>query len=319
MICDRAPKPYMFSRLKAGIARTRDSLVNGVQRLFTGRTRLDAQALESLETLLLSADVGVSATARIVDKVKRIPANQSPAEAVLEEMTAILAPCEQPFAYKARDDGGPYIILVVGVNGAGKTTTIAKIARRLKAEGRSVMLAAGDTFRAAAVDQLQRWGERLDIPVIAQGPGADTASVIFDACAAAKARKIDVLIADTAGRLHTQDNLMAELAKVRRVISKHQADAPHETLLILDATMGQNALNQAQEFMAQVAVSALCLTKLDGTAKGGVIFALAERLRLPIRYIGIGEQAEDLQVFEAREFTRALLGDFAGSKVDDQS
>ena len=308
----------MFSRLKAGIARTRDSLVNGVQRLFTGRTRLDAQALETLETLLLSADVGVSATARIVDKVKRIPAHQSPAEAVLEEMTAILAPCEQPFEYKARDGGGPYIILVVGVNGAGKTTTIAKIAGRLKAEGRSVMLAAGDTFRAAAVDQLQRWGERLGIPVISQGPGADTASVIFDACAAAKARGIDVLIADTAGRLHTQDNLMAELAKVRRVVSKHQADAPHETLLILDATMGQNALNQAQEFMAQVAVSALCLTKLDGTAKGGVIFALAERLRLPIRYIGIGEQAEDLQVFNAREFTRALLGDFAGSRVDDE-
>ncbi len=309
----------MFSRLKAGIARTRDSLVNGVQRLFTGRTRLDAQALETLETLLLSADVGVSATARIVDKVKRIPANQSPAEAVQDEMTAILAPCEQPFEYKARDDGGPYIILVVGVNGAGKTTTIAKIAHRLQGEGRSVMLAAGDTFRAAAVDQLKRWGERLGIPVISQGPGADTASVIFDACAAAKARKIDVLIADTAGRLHTQDNLMAELAKVRRVVGKHQADAPHETLLVLDATMGQNALHQAQEFMGQVAVSALCLTKLDGTAKGGVIFALAERLRLPIRYIGIGEQAEDLQIFNAREFTRALLGDFAGSQVDEDS
>ncbi len=306
----------MFSRLKAGIARTRDSLVNGVQRLFTGRTRLDAAALETLETLLLSADVGVSATARIVEKVRRIPANQSPAEAVQDEMTAILAPCEQPFEYKARDDG-PFIILVVGVNGAGKTTTIAKIAQRLKGEGRSVMLAAGDTFRAAAVDQLKRWGERLNIPVISQGPGADTASVIFDACAAAKARKIDVLIADTAGRLHTQDNLMAELAKVRRVVGKHQADAPHETLLVLDATMGQNALNQAQEFMGQVAVSALCLTKLDGTAKGGVIFALAERLRLPIRYIGIGEKAEDLQVFNAREFTRALLGDFAGSKVDE--
>jgi fused signal recognition particle receptor len=306
----------MFSRLKAGIARTRDSLVNGVQRLFTGRTRLDAAALETLETLLLSADVGVNATARIVEKVRRIPANQPPAEAVQEEMTAILSPCEQPFEYKARDDG-PFIILVVGVNGAGKTTTIAKIARRLKGEGRSVMLAAGDTFRAAAVDQLKRWGERLDIPVIAQGTGADTASVIFDACAAAKARKVDVLIADTAGRLHTQDNLMAELAKVRRVVSKHQADAPHETLLVLDATMGQNALNQAQEFMSQVAVTALCLTKLDGTAKGGVIFALAERLRLPIRYVGIGEKADDLQVFNAREFTRALLGDFAGSKVDD--
>ncbi len=308
----------MFSRLKAGIARTRDSLVNGVQRLFTGRTRLDAQALETLETLLLSADVGVNATARIVEKVRRIPVDQSPAQAVLDEMTAILEPCQQPFEYKARDDG-PCIILVVGVNGAGKTTTIAKIARRLQGEGRTVMLAAGDTFRAAAVDQLKRWGERLNIPVISQGPGADTASVIYDACAAAKARKVDVLIADTAGRLHTQDNLMAELAKVRRVVTKHQADAPHETLLVLDATMGQNALNQAQEFMGQVAVSALCLTKLDGTAKGGVIFALAERLRLPIRYIGIGEQADDLQVFNAREFTRALLGDFAGSSVEDES
>ena len=305
----------MFSRLKAGIARTRDSLVNGVQRLFTGRTRLDAHALETLETLLLSADVGVSASARIVERVRRIPANQSPAQVVQDEMTAILAPCEQPFAYAARADG-PYVILVVGVNGAGKTTTIAKIARRLQGEGRSVMLAAGDTFRAAAVDQLKRWGERLDIPVIAQGSGADPASVIFDACAAAKARKIDVLIADTAGRLHTQDNLMAELAKVRRVIGKQLADAPHETLLVLDATMGQNAINQAEEFCRQVQVSALCLTKLDGTAKGGVIFALAERLKLPIRYVGLGEQADDLQVFDAREFTRALLGDFVGTGVE---
>ena len=308
----------MFSRLKAGIARTRDSLVNGVQRLFTGRTRLDAQALETLETLLLSADVGVSATARIVEKLKHIPAHQSPAQAVQDEMTAILEPCQQAFEYSARADG-PYIILVVGVNGAGKTTTIAKIAHRLRNEGRTVMLAAGDTFRAAAVDQLQRWGERLGVTVISQGPGADPASVIFDACAAAKARKIDVLIADTAGRLHTQDNLMAELAKVRRVVSKHQADAPHETLLVLDATMGQNALNQAQEFMSQVQVSALCLTKLDGTAKGGVIFSLAERLKLPIRYVGIGEQADDLQVFDAREFTRALLGDFAASSVDAEA
>ena len=308
----------MFSRLKAGIARTRDSLVNGVQRLFTGRTRLDTNALETLETVLLSADVGVSASARIVERVRRIPANQSLAQVVQDEMTAILAPCEQPFEYAARADG-PYVILVVGVNGAGKTTTIAKIALRLQSEGRSVMLAAGDTFRAAAVDQLKRWGERLGIPVIAQGSGADPASVIFDACAAAKARKIDVLIADTAGRLHTQDNLMAELAKVRRVIGKQLPDAPHETLLVLDATMGQNALNQAQEFCNQVQVSALCLTKLDGTAKGGVIFAIAEHLKLPIRYVGIGEQAEDLQVFEAREFTRALLGDFAVTSVEAES
>ena len=301
----------MFSRLKAGIARTRDSLINSVQRLFTGKTRLDAVSLETLETLLLQADVGVSATTRIVEKVRKIPASQTPAEAVLEEMTAILAPCEVPFEYRKTADG-PYVILVVGVNGAGKTTTIAKIARRLLDDGRSVMLAAGDTFRAAAVDQLKRWGERLGVPVIAQGPGADSASVIYDACAAAKARGVDVIIADTAGRLHTQDNLMAELAKVRRVIGKLQADAPHETLLVLDATMGQNALNQAQEFCNIVQVSGLALTKLDGTAKGGVIFALAEKLRLPIRFVGVGEQADDLQLFKAREFTRALLGDFAG-------
>ena len=308
----------MFSRLKAGIARTRDSLVNSVQRLFTGRTRLDASELETLETLLLQADVGVAATTRIVERVRRIPANQSPADAVLDEMTAILTPCEQPFAY-ARTDSGPYVILVVGVNGAGKTTTIAKIARRVLDSGQTVMLAAGDTFRAAAVDQLKRWGERLGVTVVAQGPGADSASVIFDACTAAKARGIDVIIADTAGRLHTQGHLMAELAKVRRVIGKVQPDAPHETLLVLDATMGQNALNQAQEFCATVQVSGLCLTKLDGTAKGGVIFALAEKLQLPIRFVGVGEQADDLQVFSAREFTRALLGEFGGAMSDAEA
>ena len=305
----------MFSRLKAGIARTRDGLVGGLGRLFGVRARLDQATLEELETVLLRADVGVAATERIVQRVRKLPPGQTPREAIAAEMSAILAPCEQPFDY-APAGAGPYVLLVVGVNGVGKTTTIAKIAHQLKTRGRRVMLAAGDTFRAAAVDQLKTWGTRLDIPVVSQAPGADPASVIFDACSAAAARGIEVLIADTAGRLHTQDNLMAELAKVRRVVAKHNPDAPHETLLVLDATMGQNAISQAQEFCATVAVSGLCLTKLDGTARGGVIFALAERFRLPIRYIGVGEQADDLQVFDAQAFIEALLGEFGVAAVE---
>lgn len=299
----------MFSRLKAGIARTRDGLAGGMSRLLGTRARLDPAALDELETLLLGADVGVAASARIVERVRKLAPGQTPRSAILAEMQAVLAPCQQPFDYAARADG-PFILLVVGVNGVGKTTTIAKIAGRLKAEGKSVMLAAGDTFRAAAVEQLKTWGERLGVPVIAQAQGADPASVIFDACAAAAARGIDVLIADTAGRLHTQDNLMAELAKVRRVIARHQPTAPHETLLVLDATMGQNAVNQARQFLDAVAVTGLALTKLDGTARGGVIFALAERFKLPLRFVGVGEQADDLQEFDAAAFTEALLGDF---------
>lgn len=300
----------MFSRLKAGIARTREGLLGGLGRLFTSRNKLDAAAIDELESLLLQADCGVSATSRVVERVRRLPAGEDPRQAILAEMRAILAPCEKPFDY-GRQPGGPCVLLVVGVNGVGKTTTIAKLAQRLRAQGRTVMLAAGDTFRAAAVEQLKTWGERVGVPVIAQPQGADPASVIYDACAAASARGVDVLIADTAGRLHTQDNLMAELAKVRRVIGKHQAAAPHETLLVLDATMGQNALSQAQQFLDAVEVTGLALTKLDGTAKGGVIFALAEKFRLPIRYIGVGERAEDLQPFDATAFTDALLGDFA--------
>ena len=308
----------MFSRLKAGIARTREGLARSIDRLRGRSVELDARALEELETVLLQADVGVAATARIVAGVQRVPAGKSPATAMREEMTSILAPCEQPPSYAACADG-PFVLLVVGVNGVGKTTTIAKIAAKALQEGHSVMLAAGDTFRAAAVEQLKIWGARLDVPVIAQAPGADPASVIFDACAAAHKRDIDILIADTAGRLHTQDNLMAELKKVRRVINKHRDSAPHETLLVLDASMGQNALNQAQEFCAAVQVTALCLTKLDGTAKGGVIFALAERFKLPIRFVGVGEGADDLQLFSAADFTRALLGDFDDTQSNVQS
>lgn len=298
----------MFSRLKAGIARTRDGLSRGLGRLLKRGEKPSAETLEELEDVLLQADVGVAATRRIIERIERAPGGESAFETLHAEMTAILAPCEAPLDFRAPATP-PFVLLVVGVNGVGKTTTIAKIARRLVEDGRSVMLAAGDTFRAAAVEQLATWGERLGVPVIAQSPGADPASVIFDACAAAASRGVDVLIADTAGRLHTQDNLMAELAKVRRVIARHQSDAPHETLLVLDATMGQNAVNQAEQFCAAVDVTGLCLTKLDGTAKGGVIFSLAERFGLPIRFVGVGEAAEDLQPFVAAEFTRALLAD----------
>lgn len=300
----------MFSRLKAGIARTRESLMGGLDRLVGRKTRLDGATLDELETVLLRSDVGVKATMRIVDSVRRIDQKDTPASAIEREMNAILAPCEAPLAFPP-PGSGLFVLLVVGVNGVGKTTTIAKIARRLRDSGHKVMLAAGDTFRAAAVEQLKTWGERLDVPVVAQAHGADPAAVIFDACQAAQSRGMDVLIADTAGRLHTQDNLMAELAKVRRVIGRFDEGAPHETLLVLDATMGQNAINQAEQFCAAVEVTGLALTKLDGTARGGVIFALAERFGLPIRYVGVGESAEDLQDFAATEFVGALLGDFA--------
>jgi len=300
----------MFARLKAGIARTREGLLGGLDRLLRQRTRLDSATLDELETLLLRSDVGVAAATRLVDSVRKIPSGTTPAAAIEREMLAILAPCERALALPPPGQG-LFVLLVVGVNGVGKTTTIAKIARRLKEDGYKVMLAAGDTFRAAAVEQLKTWGERLDVPVVAQAAGADPAAVIFDACQAARGRGLDVLIADTAGRLHTQDNLMAELAKVRRVIAKHDPTAPHETLLVLDATMGQNAINQAEQFCAAVDVSGLALTKLDGTARGGVIFALAQRFGIPIRYVGVGEGAADLQVFSAADFVAALLGDFA--------
>jgi fused signal recognition particle receptor len=228
-----------------------------------------------------------------------------------EVMLESLATCEQPLVIP-EGTTGPYVILMVGVNGVGKTTTIAKIGRHLSAQGKKVMFAAGDTFRAAAVDQLKTWGERLGIPVISQGPGADSASVIFDAYSAAQARGIDVLLADTAGRLHTQGGLMGELGKIRRVIGKQNPDAPHETMLILDATLGQNSLTQARMFNETIKLDSLVLTKLDGTAKGGIVFAIAEAMKLPIRFIGVGEQYEDLQVFEAASFVGALLGDAGG-------
>ncbi len=301
-----------FSRLRRGLGRTSNTLVQGMGTLFLGRKEIDEELLEELESRLLLADVGVDATVEIIDHLtqrvarKELTHPEALQTALQEELLTLLKPCEnplQPVGHK------PYVILMVGVNGVGKTTTIGKLAKHLQAEGRSVMLAAGDTFRAAAVEQLQVWGERNDVPVIAQHTGADSASVVFDALQAAQSRGVDVLIADTAGRLHNKDNLMEELSKVVRVMGKLDPEAPHEVMLVLDAGTGQNALAQAGQFQQWVGVTGITLTKLDGTAKGGVIFAIAKKLGLPIRFIGVGESAEDLRPFQAEQFIDAL---FAG-------
>ena len=300
----------LFERLKTRLAKTRSSLLGGLGDLFRGR-KIDEELLEELETRLLLADVGVDATRTIIDSLtqqaerKELADGQALIGALQRRMAELLEPCEQTLSI---GEQRPFVILMVGVNGVGKTTTIGKLAKRLQSEGHSVLLAAGDTFRAAAVEQLQAWGERNKVPVIAQHSGADSASVLFDAIEAAKARKIDVVIADTAGRLHTQVNLMEELKKIKRVIGKLDATAPHEILLVVDAGTGQNALNQAREFNDAVGLSGIVLTKLDGTAKGGIIFAIAEKLRVPIRFIGIGEGLDDLRDFKATEFVDALLG-----------
>ncbi|MBB4864324.1 fused signal recognition particle receptor [Pseudomonas nitritireducens] len=304
-------KPGFFARLKQGLSKTSASLGEGMASLFLGKKAIDDDLLDEIETRLLTADVGVEATTTIVQNLTKRVARKELADsealykALQEELAGLLRPVEQPLTITA--DKQPYVILVVGVNGVGKTTTIGKLAKKLQLDGKKVMLAAGDTFRAAAVEQLQVWGERNNIAVIAQHTGADSASVIFDAVQAAKARGVDVLIADTAGRLHTKDNLMEELKKVRRVIGKLDETAPHEVLLVLDAGTGQNAINQAKQFNNAVELTGLALTKLDGTAKGGVIFALAKQFGLPIRYIGVGEGIDDLRTFEADAFVRALF------------
>ncbi|MCK8515495.1 signal recognition particle-docking protein FtsY [Methylonatrum kenyense] len=307
-------RPGFFGRLRERLGKTRSGLTEGLATVFLGRKSIDEDLLEELETRLLMADVGVEATSRIIDdmtaRLKRseLQDMDSLMRALREDMLAILQPCEAPLVPDPASHR-PWVVLTVGVNGVGKTTTIGKLASRWKGEGHKVLLAAGDTFRAAAVEQLQRWGQRTDIPVIAQHSGADSASVIFDALQAGQARGADVLIADTAGRLHTQSNLMDELRKVRRVLGKLDQTAPHETLLVVDAGTGQNALSQARHFHEAVGVSGLVLTKLDGTAKGGVIFAMAQQLGLPIRFIGVGEGVEDLRPFDAADFVDALLGD----------
>ncbi len=300
-----------WRRMREGLSKTREGFGKGLADLLVGAKEIDDEIFEEIETQLLVADVGVEATDVIIqaltDRVSRKELIDSDAlfAALKEELRALLEPVDQPF--ELPNDVSPYVILVVGVNGVGKTTTIGKLAMRLRRSGKSVLLAAGDTFRAAAVEQLQVWGKRNGINVIAQPSGSDSASVIYDGVQAAKARNVDVLIADTAGRLHTRANLMEELSKVTRVMKKQIPEAPHEVLLVLDAGTGQNAINQALEFREAVGVTGLVLTKLDGTAKGGILFALAQRIGLPIRFIGVGEQLEDLRPFDADNFVNALF------------
>jgi fused signal recognition particle receptor len=299
-----------FKRLRAKLNVGPAWLTTDITELLPGR-KIDAEILDELETRLITADVGVEASGRILEELRRRVARKelNDVDALLnalqESMAQILKPVEQALVIDPR--AKPFVILVVGINGAGKTTTIGKLAHRLLAEGKSVMLAAGDTFRAAAREQLEVWAERNNVPIVAQQSGAEPAAVIFDALQAARARNIDVLIADTAGRLHTQTHLMDELKKVKRVLARLDPTAPHEVLLVLDGTIGQNAVAQAQEFNKGLGVTGLVITKLDGTAKGGVVLAIAQRLQIPIRFIGVGEQSEDFGVFNASEFVSALL------------
>jgi len=301
----------VFSSLRDRLSKTRHSLTDGMADLVLGKKTIDDDLLEELETRLLMADVGIEATSTIIgnltQRVSRKELNNPEAlfEALCDDMQAILKAVDQPLVIDKNKT--PFVILVIGINGAGKTTTIGKLAKRFQDQGHSVMLAAGDTFRAAAVEQLQTWGERNEIPVIAQGTGADSASVIYDAIESAQAKNIDVVIADTAGRLHTQTNLMDELIKIKRVMGKLDASAPHETLLVMDAGFGQNGLAQAQQFNEAMGLTGLALTKLDGTAKGGILFAIAKKLGTPIRFIGVGEGIGDLREFHSGEFVDALL------------
>ncbi len=297
----------ILTRIGDRLAATRRGLGQRLASLIQGHSSVDAGLAEDIEASLLSADVGVEATRDIIAQITAAHARTHAAlyAELRAAMLAIVAPCAQPLVIP--HDVRPYVILVVGVNGAGKTTTIGKLAHRLQSEGRSLMLAAGDTFRAAAIEQLQTWGERNGVPVIAQAGGADAAAVAHDAMQAAAARAVDVLIIDTAGRLHTQTGLMDELRKIKRVIGRFDAHAPHEVLLVLDAGIGQNALAQLAHFHDAVGVTGLCLTKLDGTAKGGILFAMAKKTAIPIRFIGVGEDIGDLRVFEAGQFVDAIL------------
>lgn len=313
---DPPPQPMdkqsIFLRLKRGLSKTRHQLGEGVLRLLVGKKEIDAEVLEELEVLLLSADLGMEITTKILKDLSSLLARKQLADgdavfsALKQHLQQIMTEHSAPLDIKSQN-GKPFVILMVGVNGAGKTTTIGKLAQKYQQQGSKVMLAAGDTFRAAAVEQLQAWGERNNVPVIAQHTGADSASVIYDAFQAAIARGVDVLIADTAGRLHTQNNLMDELKKVKRVLQKIDPDAPNEVMLVLDAGIGQNALNQARQFHAAVGLTGITMTKLDGTAKGGILFAIANELNIPFRYLGIGESIDDLREFDALQFVNAIF------------
>ncbi len=304
-------KSGFFSRMKQGLTKTRRNLADGMVNILIGGKEIDDELLEEVEEQLLVADIGVDATKTIITNLTERTArgdliySHSLYKALQEELVALLAPRVKPLHIDPNKT--PYVILMVGVNGVGKTTTIGKLAKRLQGEGKKVMLAAGDTFRAAATEQLQIWGERNNISVVAQGHGADSASVIFDAFESARAKGIDVLIADTAGRLHNKSNLMEELKKVKRVMQKIDATAPHEIMLVVDAGTGQNAINQVQEFDQAVGLTGITITKLDGTAKGGVLFNIASRTHVPIRFIGVGEKIDDLRPFSAKSFVAALF------------
>ena len=296
--------------LSESLEKTKRTFSDGMADFLLGKKSIDNELLDELETRLISADVGMDATTTIIDELQTSISRKAVNDAdslqlkLAEVMKTILQPCEQPLDTEAAK---PFVILVVGINGAGKTTSIGKLAHHFKQQGKSVMLAAGDTFRAAAVEQLQRWGERNDVPVVAQGTGADPASVIFDAVQSASSKNVDIVIADTAGRLHTQDNLMDELAKIKRVLGKIDSTAPHETLIVMDAGFGQNALHQVKQFNDSIGLTGMAVTKLDGTAKGGILFSIANTLNLPVRFIGVGEGINDLRPFDASEFVDALL------------
>ena len=306
---DQPEKKSWFSKLKQGLQKTRQSLTGGIADAVLGKKELNADVLEEIETYLLTADVGVAASQAIIEDLREGIARKSvnDGEALMAALKAhlfsILDSAQKPFVLRDTTTS----VLMVGINGAGKTTTIGKLAHYFQSQNKTILLGAGDTFRAAAVEQLKAWGARNDVPVIAQATGADSASVAFDALSSAKARALDVVLVDTAGRLHTQNHLMEELKKVTRVMGKVDSEAPHEVLLVLDASIGQNALLQAMAFHEAVGVTGIVLTKLDGTAKGGIIFAIAQQLQLPIYFIGVGEGIEDLKPFDAREFIEALF------------
>ncbi|PIE47042.1 MAG: signal recognition particle-docking protein FtsY [Gammaproteobacteria bacterium] len=308
---NKKPTDGWFSRMKTGLTKSRKNLAEGMVNILIGGKEIDDELLEEVEDQLLVADIGVDATNRIVKSLTEQTArgdliySHSLYKALQQELIQILEPKVEALTIDTSKK--PFVILMVGVNGVGKTTTIGKLAKRLQAEGKSVMLAAGDTFRAAATEQLQVWGERNDIPVVAQGHGSDSASVIFDAMESARAKNIDVLIADTAGRLQNKTHLMAELEKVVRVMHKSDPTAPHETMIVLDAGTGQNAINQVKTFNEAVPVSGITVTKLDGTAKGGVVFNIANNTDIPIRYIGVGESIDDLREFAPKDFVKALF------------
>jgi len=303
-------KGGFFARLKSGLSKTRDTLTGSIGQIVRGRQKVSGELLEELEEALLLADVGASATGELLDALKkevaenRIDGEDAVMASLKAHMAGLLRESDAP---AAEVEKAPRVILVIGVNGSGKTTTIGKLARRLKGQGQKVLLAAGDTFRAAAIEQMRTWAEREGVPCIHQKSGADPSAVAFDAVQAGVARGMDVVIVDTAGRLQTNQNLMEELKKVKRVIAKVLPGAPHETLLVLDASIGQNSISQARLFHEAMGIDGLVMTKLDGTGKGGVLFAITQELKLPVRYIGIGEKAEDLQPFDAEAFVEALF------------